>query len=825
VAQDRARVRSAVRAAGFALVLVTSLSLTASASEPPLKLVFGTDHDFPPYSFVSAEGKPAGFTVDLVRAVGRAAGREVEVQLGEWPEIRRRLEESDGIDVVDMYESEERRHLYDFSAPFQIAADEIFVRSDSPGACSASDLSGRKVLVEAKSYAREFLDRERPNAVPLPAMSEPAALRRLATGEGDCAIVSQFVGRRFAEEKELDNLQVAGPPINPRNHAFAVRKGNAELLAGLNRGLSAVRASGRYGEISEKWLTVRPAELSGYEVLRRASLVLGPIALVAIAALGWSWTLRRRVRKRTEELQAELVERQRAERALRESEQRFRALVDEAPEAILVIDVEAKEIQHANAHASRLLGIAADSTPDLSLLVPAEEDRRNLVDQLERAAAREKPVFEHVFESQGGGSVVCEVRLVSLPSSDRRLVRASIADISDRKRAEQTVAQSQRMEALGRLAGGVAHDFNNLLTVITANTELMRTGPPSREGLAESAEEILDACWRASALTRQLLAFGRRQPTQPVVLEANALVREMQKLLKRTLSADILLEVELAEDAGRVRTDPAQLEQVLLNLVINARDAMPEGGRIFVRTRRNHRDAPGADGVPAGDWVVLEVADTGPGIPEAIRARIFEPFFSTKEGHGGTGLGLAIVYSVATSCGGKVTLDSEENVGSTFRVFLPRTTEAVEAPSREIASRRVVREALVLLVEDETPLRRALERILAGEGYEVVARAGGEEALAQHAAAERRPDLLITDVVMPGMGGRRLAELLRQRQPELPVLFITGHTDDTLLRDGALPPHSRLLAKPFGREEIVGEIEALLVAASPGATEPGNDPT
>jgi two-component system cell cycle sensor histidine kinase/response regulator CckA len=299
----------------------------------------------------------------------------------------------------------------------------------------------------------------------------------------------------------------------------------------------------------------------------------------------------------------------------------------------------------------------------------------------------------------------------------------------------------------------------------------------------------------------------------------------MQKLLKRTLSADILLEVELAEDAGRVRTDPAQLEQVLLNLVINARDAMPEGGRIFVRTRRNHRDAPGADGVPAGDWVVLEVADTGPGIPEAIRARIFEPFFSTKEGHGGTGLGLAIVYSVATSCGGKVTLDSEENVGSTFRVFLPRTTEAVEAPSREIASRRVVREALVLLVEDETPLRRALERILAGEGYEVVARAGGEEALAQHAAAERRPDLLITDVVMPGMGGRRLAELLRQRQPELPVLFITGHTDDTLLRDGALPPHSRLLAKPFGREEIVGEIEALLVAASPGATEPGNDPT
>jgi len=375
---------------------------------------------------------------------------------------------------------------------------------------------------------------------------------------------------------------------------------------------------------------------------------------------------------------------------------------------------------------------------------------------------------------------------------------------------------AQKMEAVGRLAGGIAHDFNNILTVILGfSRALLRESPPESE-LREDIQEIHDSAERAAGLTRQLLTFSRRQPQQNERVRLNDVVQGVERLLQRLLGEDIELLLELSDDVGSVHGDAAQLEQAIVNLSVNARDAMPQGGSLRIRTRRDVPDPGDARRLglsPGAAYAVLDVQDAGEGVEPDAREHIFEPFFTTKDPGKGTGLGLAIVYSVVSDAGGAVDLESELGKGSCFRVYLPLAEDAEATIEPEASPDPTPMSGTVLLAEDEVSVRRLVKRVLEGAGYDVLDAEDGESALALADARQGALDLLVTDVVMPGMGGLELAERLAERRPDLPVLFLSGYPQERG-GGGAFPlPPDRFLQKPFRDGELLDRIARLLRAA------------
>jgi two-component system cell cycle sensor histidine kinase/response regulator CckA len=378
---------------------------------------------------------------------------------------------------------------------------------------------------------------------------------------------------------------------------------------------------------------------------------------------------------------------------------------------------------------------------------------------------------------------------------------------------EAQLRQAQKLEAIGSLAGGVAHDFNNILSVILSYSEFIKSDLPPGHALVADAEEINTAALRAAGLTRQLLAFSRRQVLQPRVLNLNEVVRDMKSMLRRLLSEDIELAIVVDPTTGNVNADPGQIEQVLMNLLVNARDAMPQGGSVTIETANVMLDAAFAAehvGVTPGPHTMLSVTDTGHGMDAMVRARIFEPFFTTKETGRGTGLGLSTVFGIIRQSNGTIWVDSTVGVGTSFKVYLPNVTANVRATKAPQQAARGGNE-LILLCEDEDPVRSLVRAILTRNGYRVLEARNGGEALMlfeQHAAI----DLLVTDVVMPVMSGRQLAERLGAIRPDLKVLYMSGYTDDAIVRHGVLKDEIELLQKPITPDVLARRVRAVLDA-------------
>jgi CheY-like chemotaxis protein len=363
------------------------------------------------------------------------------------------------------------------------------------------------------------------------------------------------------------------------------------------------------------------------------------------------------------------------------------------------------------------------------------------------------------------------------------------------------------MDAVGRLAGGVAHDFNNLLTAIRGNAELLLLDIPAGDPRREDVEEIRKASDRAATLTRQLLAFSRRQVLQPRVLDLNGVVREMERMLRRLIGEDVELVTRLDAGLEQVRADPGQVEQVVLNLAVNARDAMPAGGRVTVETRNVELDEEMRRGFPyvvPGPYVMLSVSDTGHGMDTETRERAFEPFFTTKPAGRGTGLGLSTVYGIVKQSGGFVWIDSELGRGTTVRIYLPPVGEPA-APQAEASAPALAAQGTgtVLLAEDEVTVRRLAVRVLRRGGYTVLEAGDGEEALRLAQAHAGAIDLLVTDVVMPRVGGRVLASRVRSARPGVRVLYISGYNEEAVQHHGVLDPDTAFLGKPFTAEQLL----------------------
>ncbi|OLC01715.1 MAG: hypothetical protein AUH45_10585 [Gemmatimonadetes bacterium 13_1_40CM_69_22] len=413
----------------------------------------------------------------------------------------------------------------------------------------------------------------------------------------------------------------------------------------------------------------------------------------------------------------------------------------------------------------------------------------------------------------GAADYVMKDRLQRLASAITRAVEGAVGR-RERRRLEEQLGHSQRMEAVGRLAGGIAHDFNNVLTAVLGSVELLLLDEPPGRPHREELDIIRDAATRAKDLIRQLLAFSARQVLQPVVIDLNRLVRDVAKMLRRLIGEDIKLETVLAPELGAVRVDAGQIEQVLVNLAVNARDAMPQGGRLTIQTDSVDADGtrgPLAPGVPDGHHVLLQVSDSGVGMDDEIQAHLFEPFFTTKPRGKGTGLGLATVYGIVRQSGGHIAVDSARGRGATFRIYLPR----VEAPLDPTDRPRPVTapaagSETILLVEDEHLVRLLARKVLERAGYRVLVAAGGAEALDLAERYAGPIHLLLSDVVMPGMNGRELMRRLAQLRPDLRVLYMSGYADEAVAQHGVLDPGTAFLQKPFTPGGLADKVRGVL---------------
>ncbi|MCD6497374.1 MAG: PAS domain S-box protein [Deltaproteobacteria bacterium] len=396
------------------------------------------------------------------------------------------------------------------------------------------------------------------------------------------------------------------------------------------------------------------------------------------------------------------------------------------------------------------------------------------------------------------------------------LALAVFAETAERQKAqiERQFLQAQKMEAIGRLAGGMAHDFNNLLTVILSNADLMLTQNHPSGFLEEGLSEIMAAGRQAAALTQQLLAFSRRQPLRPRVIDLNKTIEDMKDMLGRLLGEDIDLETCSATLPATVKADEHQIEQVIMNLAVNARDAMPLGGQLTIETQHVYLDqgyAAAHAEITAGPYVLLAVTDTGKGMDQATRQRIFEPFFTTKEQGKGTGLGLATVYGIVRQSHGHIWVYSEPNQGTTFKIYLPRSTETVEPKLRtEDHPEALMGNETILVAEDERMVRDMIVRVLTQKGYQVLAAENGKQALDLAAGREKTIDLLLTDVVMPIMAGKELATQLEKANPNVSIVYTTGYTDNAIIHRGVLERSVILLQKPFTPLDLLGTIRRVL---------------
>jgi PAS domain S-box-containing protein len=449
------------------------------------------------------------------------------------------------------------------------------------------------------------------------------------------------------------------------------------------------------------------------------------------------------------------------------------------------------------------------------------EDRERALASAQIDSVTDHTVAEYRFRRKDGGYlwVRDEKRLLHAGNGQPAEIVGSWSDATERRRLEEQLRVAHKLEAIGRLAGGVAHDFNNLLTVIAGNTEMLGELAPADRALVA---EVRDACERAASLTRQLLAFSRSQVLEPKVIDLAGAVRRIESMLRRLIGEDIELVCDLAEDTGRVRVDPGQLEQVIVNLAINARDAMPDGGRLALSTAAV-TVAPGDPRRRPGRYARLTVADSGTGMTPEVRARVFEPFFTTKPPGRGTGLGLATVFGIVEQSAGHIELESEPGRGTRFDIDLPSVAEEAARPeSAATAPLPSTGSETILLVEDEPSVRRLARLALEGRGYKVL---GAEDGLTALSLAERHRgpiDLLITDLVMPGMSGRELADLLHGHRPGLRVIFMSGYVEHAELRTALVRGGGAFLQKPFSMVDLAAKVREVLEerpGAAPGPRE------
>ena len=904
-------------------------------------ILVGGDRNFPPYEFLDENGRPAGYNVDLTRAIAREMGLNIEIRLGRWPERMDALK-AGNIDVMQgMFYSPGRDLHFDFTPAHTVSHYVAVVRKgEGPAPETIEALEGKRIVVESGDIMHDFiLEHGLENQTT--AVDDPEeALRELAEGEHDCALTLRVTALFLMEKHGGFNLVPAQKPLLAPEYCYAAAKGQKALLAQFSEGLKALENSGEYRRIYEKWLGVyqeKPESLVA--ALRYSALVIIPLLAILMAAFAWSWALRRQVAEKTrglrqsEEYQRAMIacspvalytvdldgnvlswnrsaerifgwraedivgkplpivpdekrpefdalrrrvledgaffgkelmrlkrdgalfpvslsvapvrndrgevvgilgaaeditDRKAYESQLRDSESRFRMVAELAPLGIVVSD-ERENILYANPRFTEIFGYTMEDMssseqwwglayPDAAMRDRIRREWRAAVEEAARTCSEISPM-EHPVVCKDGGVRHIEFRM----ATTGKFNIVVFTDITDRKNAETEheklhaqLLQAQKMESVGRLAGGVAHDYNNMLSVIIGYTEMAldKTGP--EDPLREDLEEILGAAMRSTDITRQLLAFARRQTIDPKALDLNETVEAMLKMLRRLIGEDIDLSWRPGPGPMCVFMDPSQLNQILANLCVNARDAIGGVGKLTIETGRVHFDADYCAehaGFIPGEFILLAVSDDGCGMDKDTLDNVFEPFFTTKGLGEGTGLGLATVYGIVKQNNGFINGYSEPGKGTTFKIYLPPHAEE-EGPAKapETAGIPAGRGETVLVVEDEASILKLAQMVLERLGYHALAASTPARAMVLAEEHAGHIDLLITDVVMPEMNGRELAETLQARYPDLKVLFMSGYTANVIAHRGVLDEGVNFIQKPVSNRELAVKVREALAS-------------
>ena len=515
----------------------------------------------------------------------------------------------------------------------------------------------------------------------------------------------------------------------------------------------------------------------------------------------------------------DITARKKAEMALQASEARYRNIVENAHEGICMCDAQ-RQITYCNPRLASLIGHPQDRSGLTCPEFHFPEDNDESCRRFDRVRQGHIETYETRLRHKDGSARWMSGSASPIQDETGGFAGAvcMFSDITERKRLEEQLRHSQKMEAVGQLAGGIAHDFNNLLTVILGYGDVLERKLPSGDPLRASVLEIRKAGGRAASLIQKLLAFSRKQVLHPQVISLNQLVQELEPMLRRLLGEDIQLDTTLGPAAGNIKADPVQIEQVLMNLSINARDAMRQNGLLLIETQRQVFDArAGAlHGLPPGAYAALIVTDTGSGMDQNTKARIFEPFFTTKEPGIGTGLGLSTVLGIVNQSGGGISVYSEPGVGTTFKVYLPSADAAVSSvkPLSPPASQHAG--GSILLVEDDPGILRLASELLREQGYQVAEASSAEDALALCRSASCHPDLLLTDVILGGVDGHELANQLVSADETIQVLYMSGYTERTVIQQGILEPGRSFLSKPFRPDELLWKVaQAFLLKRGP----------
>ena len=904
------------------------------------RVIVGGDRNFPPFEYLDETGRPAGYNVDLSRTIAREMGLDVEFRLGTWSEILAAFESGE-IDILQgMFYTPQRDVKFHFSQP-HFANHYVAVTREGEGMppVNLDGLRGRRIVVERGDVAHEFLVQHDLTQDMQLVDSPETALRELAEGKHDVALVGRLVALHAMGKNGWTNLRIGRTPLISLDYCFAVRNGSKALLAQFDEGLRLMEESGDLRRIQDKWFRrYREEQPRTYRAVFRESLkfLLPLLAILGLVFL-WSWMLRRQVSLKTRELAAvsekfrtvfeaanvgksltrpsgeiqvnqafadmlgyprseiegmtwmalthpddieptqlrlallltgkgdsvrfekryrhrdgsllwadvsttlrrdagdrpeffittivNINDRKLAEEALRESEEKFRTIYEHMSVGIAQLSLELT-IVHANEAYCRMLGYGMEELVGRKLAEITHpevlEENLRLQAQLGRGEI-DHFRLDKTFVHKDGHPVhgILDANLIRDAAGKPQYFLGSVVDISQRRRAEDErknlevqLRQAQKMESVGRLAGGVAHDFNNMLGVILGFTELALEKVEETSPLHADLVEIQNAARRSADITSQLLAFARQQPIAPRALDLNATVLDMLKLLQRMIGEEVVLDMKPGEDLWPVLLDPAQLHQVLANLCINARDAISGVGRIVVETDNRHLDEvyctqhPGAR---PGEFVLLTVSDDGCGMAPDVLEHIFEPFFTTKELHKGTGLGLATVYGIVKQNDGFIRVYSEKDKGTSIQIYLPRHASDEHPDAAEVEGIIPTgRKETILLVEDESSILKLAKRILEKLDYNVLDASTPGQAIELALAHKGELHMMITDVVMPEMNGRELAEHLQTQFPALRVLFMSGYTANVISERGVLEEGVHFIQKPFTNRALALKVRQTL---------------
>ncbi len=816
------RIKGLPSVAGFIILVLSLLAFSrAQAVELSQKeerflrekktIVFVSQTRYPPFEVVAANGQHEGMMLDVIRWLAVEMGFQPVFTDMSFKQAQEAVMTGQADILTSLFYSDLRNKHFEFTSTLFEVPASIFVRAERTDIKDIRDLNGKIIAMQAGDYAKEFLEAKSIRFQVLETKDFASATDKVISGEADAVIGDeQIVLYHIYGNRLVDKIKIVGDPLYVGRNCMAGSKANAFLVGMLNKGLKEARRAGILDKVNKKWIGRRlggePLWMFRYAKHIAAA---GAIALLLLLWV-WAWNIRLRsiVRKRTKDLSDALE-------SLQESESQLKTIVSASPVGIAM--AENRTIKWANESWSRMFQFESGGVGrDTRILYSSDEEYARVAEVIySNLKEAEVTGIEALFARRDGSQFSGYLRVKAIePGNSHKRVIGVLADITEQKQLEEQLRQAQKMEAIGQLAGGVAHDFNNLLTAMIGYSSVLLYEMPTSDPHRQKILQINRAAEQAASLTKQLLAFGSKAMLEVKVLHLNTLVSGLEDMLRRLIGETIELTTSLEPELDLIEADPTQIEQVIVNLVVNSRDAMPEGGKLLLKTCNAVLDEEYAKAhqyLTPGCYAMISVSDTGLGMAPETLSRMFEPFFTTKEKGKGTGFGLSTVFGIVKQHRGHISVSSEIGKGSTFRIYLPGSDAEPEvvAPVEE-ARRERHGDETIMVVEDEGMVRSLTCEILERLGYSTLS-AGDPDTAVRLSAEHPGPiHLLLTDVVLPQMDGRSLFNQLSPSRPRMKVLYMSGYADDAIVHHGVLDPDVHFLPKPFSSVALARKVLEVL---------------